>query len=144
MAVAIILAIMLTFLLYGFAQDGLSETSIGVFVLLYLLLIALGIDGYRSIDVYFDNQHVFLKGRHGIETLSFSRMSKIGLGSTNIRRANILGVSFRNFNGYYIEYFDFASESSVLIHFSSIGVTDDMKQFARLAKEANPRFIAYY
>lgn len=144
MGVSLLLAILLTFLVYGFAQDGLSEGAIGVIVCLYLLLLMLGISGYKGKDVYFDDQHVFLKGPHGIEKLPFSSMKKIGLGGTDRRRLNILGVAVHNMSGYYIEYFDAASESSAFIHFSSFGITEDMKEFARLARAANPRFVTYF
>ncbi|MBI3221220.1 MAG: hypothetical protein HYZ44_17050 [Bacteroidetes bacterium] len=144
MGVAILLAIFLAVIVYGFAQDGLSDGAIVVIVCLYLLLIVLGMSGYRGIDVYFDQQHVFLKGPHGIERLSFSSMKRLGYGGTNRNRVNIIGVNFHIMGGYYLEYFDAASETSAFIHFTSFGLTDDMKEFARLAKEANPRFVTYF
>jgi hypothetical protein len=142
--VAILLAIVLAVIVYGFAQDGLSEGAIGVIVCLYLLLVVLGMSGYRGIDVHFDQQHVFLKGPHGIERLSFASMKRLGSGGANRTRVNIMGVNFHNMSGYYLEYFDPASETSAFIHFTSFGITEDMKEFARLAKEANPRFVTFF
>jgi hypothetical protein len=130
-AIPTIVLTILTIICWKFIDNQISVTSITILTLVYIILITLFVKGYKSQDIFYDDNNMYLKGRDGVVTVHFSKVRRIKMTLSN---ATIMGLKFYQ---YKIEYLD-ARDFLVEIHFWTTIVGSEIDEFEKEIKKTNP------
>lgn len=130
MAIPAILLTILTFFSFRLFDKGTSEIAITIFIIAYLLLIALIVKGYKSKDIYYDKVNMYLKSNNGVLTVPFSKVKRIKLTLSNV---TILGLKFYQYKIAYLDAQELISE----IHFWTSIISSELDEFEAEVKKVN-------
>ncbi len=128
-----LLLLILTFLVFQFVNITTSETILIILSVLYLILIALIVKGYKSHDIYYDDNNMYLKGSKGVLTVPFSKVKKVKM---TLAKVTIMGLKFYQ---YKIEYFDTTDRLREIQFWTSI-ISKEIDEFGEKVKQINGNF----
>lgn len=127
---AVLLAILLG-ITYQVTVGSPSAIAITVSGVIALVLVVMIIKGYRSRDIYYDKETMFLKGNDGIAAVHFSKIKRVKLSLSDARVAGM------KFYSYRIEYVSESGEPAEAQFWTS-AMGSELEDFEKEVKEINP------
>lgn len=127
---AVLLAILLG-ITYQVTVGSPSPIALTVSGVIALVLVVMIIKGYRSRDIYYDKETMFLKGNDVIAAVHFSKIKRVKLSLSDARVAGM------KFYLYRIEYLNESGELAE-IQFWTSGIGSEMEEFEKEVKAINP------
>jgi len=124
--------VLLTVLIIAvYDAEGFVPTVVVVGAL-YFILIALVVNGYRSKDILYDDDHVYLKASRNLVSVSFRNVMKI---ERTTSRVKILGVQFDQHILHYVDAQGRSSEVRFWISAASVALQEFKSKVKKRAGE---------
>jgi hypothetical protein len=130
-AIPTILLVILIIFSFRLIGSEMSGTVIIILFVAYVILVALIIKGFKSKDIYYDSNNMYLKGDNGVTTVQFSSIRRIKMTLSN---TSMMGLKFYQ---YKVEYMD-SEATQAEIHFWTSIYSHEMEDFEKEIKEINP------